>query len=182
MVDLLIKVDYFVKKVNNGCNTKSSYSKLVSTRRSTVLSFPLQLFRPIDPWLTDIWLNVITVVESPVTHIKLLSEWHWHLFQRLVRLDTISDWPWWVSWQHFYSQSMPTRIFTGNTVLLVNILLRPATPWQQWNSFVFHCWPSKEQVHEERVGIADLCLSINRCRTIRYDVHLPVRQKLNLST
>ncbi len=29
--------------------------------------------------------------------------------------DTISDWPLYVSQQLFYSRSMPTRIFTGNT-------------------------------------------------------------------
>jgi hypothetical protein len=48
---------------------------------------------------------------------------------------------------------MPTRIFT---TLLVNILLRPATPQQQWNSFVFHCRPSKNRCMSKRVGIADL--------------------------
>ncbi len=30
------------------------------------------------------------------------------LFQ-IVVLDTISDRPWWVSWQHFYSQNLPTK-------------------------------------------------------------------------
>jgi hypothetical protein len=49
----------------------------------------------------------------------------------------------------------------------------------------FFCLPLltfKEQVHEERVGIADLWLGINRRRTIHYDVPLPVRQEPNLST
>ncbi len=31
------------------------------------------------------------------------------LFQILVSLVTISDWPWWASWQHFYSQGLPTK-------------------------------------------------------------------------
>ncbi len=41
-VDLFIKVALFEKMENNILNTKSSGSKLVSTRRSTVLSLPLQ--------------------------------------------------------------------------------------------------------------------------------------------
>jgi len=40
----------------------------------------------------------------------------------------------------------------------------------------------KEQVHEERVDTTDLWLNINRRCAIRYVVHLPVRQKPNLST
>ncbi len=39
-VDLLIKVDYLAKKVNNVGNIKNSWSKLVSTRRSVVLVLP----------------------------------------------------------------------------------------------------------------------------------------------
>ncbi len=39
-IDLLIKVSCFVKKVNNIFNTKRCLSKLVSTRRSTVLNLP----------------------------------------------------------------------------------------------------------------------------------------------
>jgi hypothetical protein len=41
-VDLLIKVACCVKKWTIFCNIKSSWSKLVGTRRSTVLSLPLQ--------------------------------------------------------------------------------------------------------------------------------------------
>ncbi len=41
----LIKVSFY-KKVNNVYNTKSSLSKLVSTRRSSVLSLPIQLGFP----------------------------------------------------------------------------------------------------------------------------------------
>ena len=37
----------FCKKVNNVFNIKSSYSKLVCIRRSTVLSLPLQLVFPV---------------------------------------------------------------------------------------------------------------------------------------
>ncbi len=39
--DLLIEVAYFVRNVNNIFNITRSLSKLVSTRRSTVLSLPL---------------------------------------------------------------------------------------------------------------------------------------------
>ncbi len=42
LTDLLIKEACFVKKVNNMHNLKRSWSKIVSTRRSTVLSIPLQ--------------------------------------------------------------------------------------------------------------------------------------------
>jgi hypothetical protein len=45
-VDLFIEVACFVDKVNNIFIIKSSRSKLVSTRRSTVLSPPLQLVFP----------------------------------------------------------------------------------------------------------------------------------------
>ncbi len=41
-VDLLIKVACFVQKVKNIFNIKRTRSKIVSTRRSTVLSLPLQ--------------------------------------------------------------------------------------------------------------------------------------------
>ncbi len=41
-VDLRIKVACFVIKVNNVCRIESTWSKLVSTRSSTVLSFPVQ--------------------------------------------------------------------------------------------------------------------------------------------
>jgi hypothetical protein len=41
-IDLLIKVACFVKKEKYIFNIKMSYSKLVGTRRSTVLSLPLQ--------------------------------------------------------------------------------------------------------------------------------------------
>ncbi len=41
-LDLLIKLGCFISKVNNVFNLKSSCTKLVSTRRSTVLILPLQ--------------------------------------------------------------------------------------------------------------------------------------------
>ncbi len=41
-VDLLIKDDCFVKRVLNIFNTKMSCSKLVRTRRSSVLNLPLR--------------------------------------------------------------------------------------------------------------------------------------------
>ncbi len=47
-VDLLIKVACCLKKWTIFCNIKSSWSKLVGTRRSTVLSLPLQQGFPAD--------------------------------------------------------------------------------------------------------------------------------------
>ena len=44
-----------------------------------------------------------------MTRIKDPWKFSHSLFQILVSLDTISDWPWWVSWQHFYSRSLPTE-------------------------------------------------------------------------
>jgi hypothetical protein len=41
-VNLLLKVAHAVKKLKNVCNIKNSRSKLVSTRRSTILSLPFQ--------------------------------------------------------------------------------------------------------------------------------------------
>ncbi len=45
-VDLLIKIDCFVKKVGDIFNLKRSWSKLIITRRPTVLSLPLHLGFP----------------------------------------------------------------------------------------------------------------------------------------
>ncbi len=44
----------FCNKVNNGFSIKSSWSKLVSTRRSTVLSLPLQLVFPAIMFLSSL--------------------------------------------------------------------------------------------------------------------------------
>ncbi len=53
-VDLLIKVTCFVKKVNS---SKISWSKLVSTRRSTALIHPLQLVFPgFSSKCLNVWL------------------------------------------------------------------------------------------------------------------------------
>jgi hypothetical protein len=63
----------------------------------------------------------------------------------------------------------------------MNILLGPATSQQHRNSF-FPLLTFKEQVHEERVDITNLWPNINQHCAIWYDVHLPVKQKPNLST
>ncbi len=58
-----------------------------------------------------------------------------HLFQILVTLVTISNWPWWVSWQHFYSQSLPTKKLQAT--LPFRLPWRQATPQNIiCNSFV----------------------------------------------
>ena len=46
----LNKVACFCKKVNNFCIIKSSWPKLVSTRRSTVLRIPVQSGFPVETW------------------------------------------------------------------------------------------------------------------------------------
>jgi hypothetical protein len=63
----------------------------------------------------------------------------------------------------------------------MNILLEPSTPQQQRNSF-FLLLTLKEQVHEERVDIANLWPNINWRHAIHYDIHQPVERKPNLST
>jgi hypothetical protein len=63
----------------------------------------------------------------------------------------------------------------------MNILLGPATPQQQRNSF-FPLLTFKEQVHKERVDIANLWPNINWHRAIHFDVHQPIKRKPNLST
>ncbi len=57
----------------------------------------------------------------------------------------ISDWPLYVSQQLFYSQSMPTRIFTGNN----------AYEYSYWACHTSTTKEFKERVHEERVDIAN---------------------------
>ncbi len=81
-----------------------------------------------------------SVVRSPVAQIKLLSKWYRLLFQILVVWDTISDWPRRLVGNSFIVRACPQE--SSLATLLMNILLGPATPQQQWNSFVFHCRPS----------------------------------------
>jgi hypothetical protein len=53
-IDLHIMTAHFVKKANNIFNIKSDWSKLVSTKRSTVLSLPLQECFPVLSGENDI--------------------------------------------------------------------------------------------------------------------------------
>ncbi len=52
---------------------------------------------------------VVKNAVAPDDSNKRSSKYSHSFFQILVSLDTISDWPWWVSWQHIYSQSLPTK-------------------------------------------------------------------------
>jgi hypothetical protein len=63
-VDLLIKVARFVKKINNFCNIKSNWSKLVSRRRLTERSLPLPQGFP------ELWVCLAKkqLKEIPRTH------------------------------------------------------------------------------------------------------------------
>jgi len=74
---------------------------------------------------------VSIVVEKPFApnddNLKRFSR----LFQILVLLVTISDWPRRVSWQPFYTQSLPTSN-TGNTACLS---CRHATPYKYFSQF-----------------------------------------------
>ncbi len=99
--------------------------------------------------------NIVSVVGNIFAQMKTTLERLSRLFQILVLLDTISDWPRWVSWQHFYSQGLPTKKLTGNTAHLPSLWSGHTSIHLQF--FLFR-WPSKEQVHEERVEPSDLCL------------------------
>jgi hypothetical protein len=77
------------------------------------------------------------------------------LFQILVLLDTISDWPWCVSWQHFYSQSLPTKKLQAT--LPISLPWRHATPTNIiHNSFVKDL--QKNRCMRKELKLSDLCL------------------------
>jgi hypothetical protein len=61
--------------------------------------------------------------ESFLAPNKRFSQNYSRFFQILVMLVTISDWPWWVSWKHFYSQSLPTKKLQAT--------LPSRLPWRQ---------------------------------------------------
>ncbi len=64
-VYLLIKVACFVREVNNTFDIKRSWSKLVSTRRSTVLSLPLQWDLPSLVFVTDKHYHPVKYLREP---------------------------------------------------------------------------------------------------------------------
>ncbi len=67
-VDLLIKIPCFVKRENYFLNVKSNLSKLVSTRRSTVSSLPLQ-----QGFLGSTYLHFSYILLSCKTHFYLVN-------------------------------------------------------------------------------------------------------------
>ncbi len=78
------------------------------------------------------------------------------LFQILVLLDTISDWPRRVSWQPFCTQSLPTSN-TGNTACLP---CRHATPYKYFSQF-FGCVDlQKNKWMRKELESSDLCLQL----------------------
>jgi hypothetical protein len=71
-VDLLIKI-VFGKIVNNVCIIKSSLSILVSTRRSTVLSLPLQCDFP-HCWLSYILCLPHVLIVLYFNYVQVISK------------------------------------------------------------------------------------------------------------
>ncbi len=110
------------------------WSKVYSFQRGFILSKRLVI-------LSYVIENTLAPNDSNKRSSKVFS----FLFQILVLLDTISDWPWWVSWQHFYSRSLPTE----NPLATVSTSLKASRTLK----YSFLCQPSKEQVHEERVEV-----------------------------
>jgi len=89
---------------------------------------------------------VVENAEAPDDSNKRSSKvFSFFISQILVSLDTISDWPLWVSWQHFYSWSLPTK------KLLATVPTSLKTRHTLQYSFVSSTF--KEQVHEERVEV-----------------------------
>ncbi len=92
--DLLIKVACFVNKVNYTFNTKTNWSKLVGTRRSSVLSFPLELDVSGSSLISLVTLGGVTQIElddfspllfSPVAKQPLAR------FERLIS-ESVVEW------------------------------------------------------------------------------------------
>jgi hypothetical protein len=88
-VDLLIRLASFVKKLHTIFNVKSSWSLLVSARRSTVLCLPLQLGFPGYGFhnfvLTDIEppLIMLTIYHDTIRR-EFLSRINWIYYWRLI--------------------------------------------------------------------------------------------------
>jgi hypothetical protein len=97
---------------------------------------------------------VIYVVEKPFTPNDNDSKRFSRLFQILVWLDTISDWPWRVSWQYFYAQSLPTSN-TDNTACLP---CRHATPYKYHFTILCYVDLQKNRCMKKQLESSDLCL------------------------
>ncbi len=100
--------------------------------------------------------NIHSVVGSSVSPNKESSQKYLVLFQILVTLVTISDWPWWVSWQHFYSQSLPTKKLQAT--LPISLPCGHATPiYIHWQFFCFVDL-QKNRCMRKELKSSDLCL------------------------
>ncbi len=81
-VDLFIEVACFVDKINNILIIKSSRSKLVRTRRSTVLGLPLQLGFPALSLSFGLpnstHLSSPQVIENLIYCVDKMACWHSH--------------------------------------------------------------------------------------------------------
>ncbi len=85
-----------------------------------------------------------------MTRIKDPRKYSHSLFQILVSLDTISDWPWWVSWQHFYSRSLPTKKLQATV----------PTPLKASHTLQYSCFVNlqKNRCVRKELKLSDLCL------------------------
>ncbi len=103
----------------------------------------------------------------------------------LVLLDTISDWPRRVSWQHVYTQSLPTSN-TGNTACLP---CRHATPYKYYSQFFCYVDLQKNRCMRKELESSYLCLRLKSdaissnptclmpsgCKT--YSFHIPLKYR-----
>jgi len=96
------------------------------------------------------------VVGKPFAQMKTTLVKFSSIFQILVSLDTISDWPWWLSWQHFYSQSLPTKKLQATVP--IRLRCRHATPYKYYSQ-IFCCVDlQKNRCMRKELESSDLCL------------------------
>ncbi len=99
------------KLSQHSCNTLAYRVHLKVTKKNKVLWITtLESYSHcLIFFLIDICDIVVENAVAPDGSNKRSSRYSRSLFQILVSLDTISDWPRWVSWQHFYSWGLPTK-------------------------------------------------------------------------
>ncbi len=100
LYEICSKLKVFV--IKNFCNYEQTSLKIWT---KVGLDFVHFAWTKVD----EMKLRVHLWYEISLPKWRQLSRRLSRLFQILVLLGTISDWPWWVSWQHFYSQSLPTK-------------------------------------------------------------------------
>ncbi len=126
-------------------------------------------------------MNILPVVGSYVAPNKRSSQKYLILFQILVTLVTISDWPWWVSWLHFYSQSLPTKKLQAT--LPISLPCGHATPTNIHSQFFCFDGFQKNRYMRKELKSSDLCLRL-KSTALPFSLTdiLPISARPTLST